>query len=99
MMVEFLDEADRDLVDAVLWDESKQPGLGLQFKIEVGSVLQNIAANPLLHRERDGGYRRTNCPVFPYYLPYFIRHDKIIVLAVAHEHRKPDYWIQSGSTE
>ncbi len=99
MTVEFLEEADRDLLDAALWYESKQPGLGLRFTAEVGSVLQNIAVNPLLHRERDGGYRRINCPVFPYYLPYFIRHDKIIVLAVAHEHQRLGYWRQRGAGE
>ncbi|MCK4565499.1 MAG: type II toxin-antitoxin system RelE/ParE family toxin, partial [Verrucomicrobia bacterium] len=85
------EEASQELVAAALWYESKQPGLGHRFKTEVESVLLNIAANPLLQRERDGGYRRINCPVFPYYLPYFIRRDRIIVVAVAHEHRKPGY--------
>ena len=99
MIVEFLEEANQELVDAALWYESKQPGLGRRFKAEVESLLLNIAANPLLQRERDGGCRRTNCPVFPYYLPCFIRRDKIIVLAVAHEHRKPGYWNQRGSGE
>lgn len=99
MIVEFLEAADRELVDAALWYESKQPGLGRRFKAEVESILLNIAANPLLQREREGGYRRINCPVFPYYLPYFIRHDKIVVAVVAHEHRKPGYWTQRGSGE
>ena len=98
MIVEFLEEADLELVEAALWYESKQSGLGHRFKTEVESVLLNVAANPLLQRERDGGYRRINCPVFPYYLPYFIRCDRIIVVAVAHEHRKPGYWTQRGSS-
>ena len=96
MIVEFLEEASQELVAAALWYESKQPGLGYRFKMEVESVLLNIAANPLLQRERAGGYRRVNFPVFPYYLPYFIRRDRIIVVAVAHEHRKPGYWNQRG---
>ena len=94
MIVEFMDEADRELVDAVLWYEAKQPGLGRRFRGEVESVVRSIAHNPLIHRERDGGYRRINCPIFPYYLPYFIRREKIIIAAVAHEHRKPGYWHQ-----
>ena len=46
----------------------------------------------MLWRERSGGYRRVNCPVFPYYIPFFIRGEKIIIAAVAHEYRKPGYW-------
>lgn len=92
MIVEFQEEAELELVDATLWYESKQPGLGRRFRAEVGAVVQFIAQNPLLQRERDGGYRRINCPVFPYYLPYFIRGNRIIVAAVAHEHRRPNYW-------
>ena len=99
MIVEFLEEANRDMVDAALWYESKQPGLGHRFKMEVESVLRSIVANPFLQRERDGGYRRVNFPVFPYYLPYFIRHDKIIVLAIAHEHRRSVYWNQQDLGE
>jgi toxin ParE1/3/4 len=94
MTVEFLEEAEHELFDAALWYESKQPGLGGRFRMEVEAVSRSLALNPLLQRERDGGYRRINCPVFPYYLPYFIRHDKIIVLAVSHEHRQPGYWSQ-----
>ena len=99
MIVEFMDEADRELVDAALWYEAKQLGLGRRFRAEVESVIRSIAQNPLIHRERDGGYRRINCPIFPYYLPYFIRREKIIIAAVAHEHRNPSYWHQRQAGE
>ncbi|MDF7822387.1 type II toxin-antitoxin system RelE/ParE family toxin [Pontiellaceae bacterium B12227] len=92
MTVEFLEEAVLELADAALWYESKQPGLGRRFKMEVESVTRAIAENPLVQRELEGGYRRINCPVFPYYLPYFIRGNTIIIAAVAHERRTPGYW-------
>jgi hypothetical protein len=47
---------------------------------------------PLLWRERPGGYRRVNCPIFPYHIMYFIRGDLIVIAAVAHSHRRPEYW-------
>ncbi len=92
MIVEFLEEAEAELFYAVLWYESKEIGLGKRFRNEVAGVIDSIAANPLLWRERAGGYRRVNCPVFPYYVPYFIRVDKIIIAAIAHDRRKPGYW-------
>ncbi len=97
MTLEFMEEAEQELVEVACWYESKQSGLGRRFKMEVSAVVGWIARNPLIQREWDGGYRRINCPVFPYYLPYFIRHDKIIVAAVAHEHRRPDYWKERRS--
>jgi hypothetical protein len=42
---------------------------------------------------REGGYRRVNCPVFPYFIAYIIRRETIVIVAVAHSHRKPDYWV------
>ena len=70
MIAEFLDEAEQELVEAVLWYESKEMGLGKRFRLEVSHVLNRIIEDPLLWRERSGGYRRVNCPVFPYYIPY-----------------------------
>lgn len=92
MIIEFLEEAEAELFDAVLWYESKEIGLGKRFRNEVAGVIDSIATNPLLWRERAGGYRRVNCPVFPYYVPYFIRGKKIIIAAIAHDRRKPGYW-------
>jgi plasmid stabilization system protein ParE len=90
--VEFLEEARRELEEAALWYESREPGLGQRFAREVARVVEHIAAHPLLWRERPGGWRRVNCPVFPYYVAFFIRGETIYIAAVAHNHRRPGYW-------
>ena len=92
MIIELLEEANQELTEAALWYESREPGLGKRFRDERVHVIERIATDPLLWRERPGGYRQVNCPVFPYYIAYFIRDQKAIVAAVAHDHRKPDYW-------
>jgi hypothetical protein len=53
-----------------------------------------IAGNPEAPRLRDGGYRRVNLSVFPYYLAYIVRDPVIWILSVAHGHRSPEYWIR-----
>ena len=93
MILEFLEEAELELFEAAEWYESKEKGLGKRFRDEVERVLDRIVEDPMLWRERSGGYRRVNCPVFPYYLPFFIRGQKIIIAAVAQDHRKPGYWM------
>lgn len=75
-------EAAAELYEAAQHYESEQEGLGWRFRNEVIEVCCSIVQQPLLWRERPGGYRRVNCPVFPYYIPYFIRGDAIVIAAV-----------------
>ena len=92
MTVEFLEEAEQELTEAALWYEEKESGLGSRLRDEVAHIAGRIAEYPMLWREREGGYRRVNCPVFPYFVAYIIREQKVIITAVGHGHRKPDYW-------
>ena len=92
MTVEFLEEAEQELTEAALWYEARDLGLGRRLRDEVAHVVSRIAEDPMLWRERQGGYRRVNCPVFPYFVAYIIRGQRIVVVAVGHGRRKPDYW-------
>jgi plasmid stabilization system protein ParE len=71
MIAEFLDEARQELIEAALWYEDKNPGLGKRFRDEIAFVVDRIALEPFLWHEREGGYRCVNCPIFPYYLTSF----------------------------
>jgi len=66
MTYEFIPEAQAEFWEAADRYESKEEGLGVRFRNEVSHVIQKILADPFLWRERAGGYRRVNCPVFPY---------------------------------
>ncbi len=63
MILEFLPEASAELFEAAVYYESKQEGLGRMFRNEVLEICGLIVQQPLLWRERAGGYRRVNCPV------------------------------------
>jgi plasmid stabilization system protein ParE len=71
MILEFLPEASSELYEGAEYYESKQQGLGRRFRNEILEICRLIVQQPLLWRERHGGYRRVNCPVFPYYVAYF----------------------------
>ena len=92
MTYEFLAEAQMEFWAAAERYETKEAGLGVRFRDEVAHVIKHIVADSCLWRERPGGYRRVNCPVFPYYVAYFMRNEKIVIAAIAHGHRKPNYW-------
>lgn len=92
MNVDYTTEARQDLFEAAEYYENREQGLGKRFRHEIAGVLQTAASAPLLWRERKAGYRRVNCPVFPYYIAYVIREDCLVVVAVAHGSREPGFW-------
>jgi hypothetical protein len=83
--VRLLDIAEIELDHAIRWYESLAPGLGDAFLIEV-------VRYPEAWQSLDEGVRRCRLSRFPYGLIYTIETGDILVLAVAHLHRKPDYW-------
>jgi plasmid stabilization system protein ParE len=93
-VLEFLPEAFAEAEEAVQYYEQCVPGLGIRFRAEVESVCATIARQPLLWRERTGAFRRVNLPGFPFYIAYFIRGERILVAAVGHASRHPNYWKQ-----
>jgi hypothetical protein len=44
-----------------------------------------------------GDIRRCVLKQFPYTLRYAVRGDLILVVAVSHQHRAPDYWVDRSS--
>lgn len=91
-VLEFLPGALCDAEEGTRYYEQRVLGLGARFRAEVESVCAAIVRQPLLWSERSGGYRRVNIPGFPYYVAYFIRSERIIVAAIGHAARHPDYW-------
>ncbi len=92
LVLEFLPEAQAE-VECVTGDyEARVPGLGVRFREEVESVCVAIVQHPLLCRERSGSYRRVNLPGFSYYVAFVLREERVLITAVAHASRHPDYW-------
>ena len=62
------------------------------FLIEVLSAADRIARFPEAWHSLGEGVRRCRLSRFPYGLIDTIDNGDILVLAVAHLHRRPDYW-------
>jgi plasmid stabilization system protein ParE len=92
-----LGEAEEEFVQSVAYYESKETGLGARFRNEVAEAIERILRHPELPRLRLKGYRRLNLRVFPHYIAYIIRGETIWIVAVAHGHRRPEFWIDRFS--
>ena len=93
LILEFLPEAKAEAECATGDYEAQVSGLGVRFRTEVETACAAIVQHPLLWRERPGGYRRVNLPGFPYYIAFVIREELLLVTAVAHSSRHPNYWM------
>jgi hypothetical protein len=93
MIIRVVPEARRELQGAADLYEKQQSGLGRRLWQETDEHIAWIAQHGEVPRLRFGGYRRVNLRIFPYYIAYIVRGNVLWILAIAHSHRRPDYWI------
>ena len=93
MNIRFLTIARQEVDNAVRWFEERTEGKGLEFLDELDRVVRMIKSFPLAALEIEPEIRRSLLARFPYAVVYGIDDQTIVVIAVAHTHRKPHYWI------
>ncbi len=93
MKILFTELARAELIDAIAYYEMEVPGLGETFKDEVASATMRISHFPQAWSIERGDVRKCIMHKFPYKVLYSIEEDHILIIAIAHQHRKPDYWI------
>jgi len=91
--VRFLTPAQRELDDAVEWYNRQAVGLGREFLDELDRAVRRAAVFPLSYPEIVPAVRRCRLSRFPYGLIYGIDGETLVIVAVAHLHREPRYWI------
>ena len=85
--------AQQEIDDAVTWYDFQSSGLGVKFLDDFDVSIRRVVAYPLSCEEIEPGLRRCLLSKFPFGIIYGIDDDTIVVLAVAHLHRRPRYWI------
>ena len=93
MNIEISEFAQKELEDAVLFYELESHGLGIRFKEEIRKTIDRIQKYPTSWPFERGEVRKCFLPKFPYKILYSNQGQNIIILAIAHLHRKPGYWI------
>ncbi len=97
MSLRLLSEADDEAAEAARWYESQRPGLGDAFLDELARAYQLIEHQPRAFQSiaRPPGGREVRRYVlrrFPYRIIYEVIGTDVVVLAVAHTRRQPNYW-------
>ena len=95
--VQFEPEADEEYRLAGRWYESRREHLGLEFFDAVDATIDRIvdlprSGAPVPGVPMDLPVRRLAVTRFPYQVVYLETQDRIRILAIAHDRRKPGYW-------
>lgn len=98
MKVIFANLAKLELEDATLFYELEYPGLGKRFKQEVQNSIKRIIEYPKAWLRERGDVHRCLLHKFPHKILYSIEDDHILIIAIAHLHRNPDYWVEREET-
>jgi plasmid stabilization system protein ParE len=88
----FLTPAEIEMTEASIFYEAATSGLSAEFLDEVQRVIDIIREHPELGRSIDQGLRQILLHRFPFSLVYSVEVDTILIVAVAHQRRRPDYW-------
>lgn len=88
----FLPPAEEEMTEASVFYQVASAGLGADFLNDVQRVVDTLRAHPALGTPVGEGLRRALLHRFPFSLIYSVEVDEILVVAVAHQKRRPGYW-------
>ena len=92
MTVRFHPAARDEIRNAHAWYEERSPLAALGFAQDVDRAIQQIAEAPTRHPEAAHDTRRVVLSRFPFTLFYRAIELDVVVIAVAHQKRRPGYW-------
>jgi plasmid stabilization system protein ParE len=91
------EEAASEMVEAARWYETHRAGLGADFLEAVDQAVMRLAEMPrtgaLVPGISDQAIRRRPVRRFPYHVVYLELPNRLQILAVAHDRRRPGYWM------
>ena len=92
MTVEFLPEAEEEMIEAAVFYQEQAEGLGERFLDDVERATQLVSEQPLIGQQIDNHLRQFLLHRFPFSLIYSSEQSEILIIAVAHQRRQPGYW-------
>ena len=82
-------KSEQEFIDAVIYYETQQRGLGERFQNSINILLNNICKNPFAYQRKFKHYREAISKPFPYLVVYEINENEIVVVAIFHAKQNP----------
>jgi len=97
MNVIFSTIAVEELNDAINFYNLESEELSHRFEDEIKKSINRILGYPYSWSIEKWDLRKCLLHKFPYKILYSVEDNHIFIIAVAHQHRKPDYWVDRES--
>jgi hypothetical protein len=88
----FHPDVSHEIKKSYIWYQEKAEGLGDNFLDELETAYQTIIELPSTWPKFQKGFRRYLLTSFPFSIIYKYEGEKIFVVAVMHNSKKPGYW-------
>lgn len=76
------------------WYEEKSQGLGVRFVTELESAYEAISYSPHTWSPFENEFQRYILAKFPFSVIYKEENESVFIIAVMHNSRKPNYWLE-----
>jgi len=90
--LEYLDEAIEEAEAAAQWYADRSGSAATGFADEIDAAIAAIEQNPEAWPAYDHGTRHYLLRRYPFSMVYRVEATRILIVAVAHGHRRPGYW-------
>jgi plasmid stabilization system protein ParE len=91
--------ASKDYAAAFAWYYARGTALASDFEREIDRGIRLVFRNPLRWPKFDDQRRRLVVRKFPYSIIYELHGNDVVILAVAHGKRRPNYWRERSADE
>ena len=88
----YLPSSREELNEAAAFYEASVPGLGEAFLDDVERAIETVRESPGIGASMGRGFRKSILRRFPFTIVYARRDEEIVIVAIAHQRRRPGYW-------
>lgn len=99
MTVSFHRAARAELIAALGWYSDRSPLAALGFANAVDAAIAAIAKSPNRFPQGGNNLRQFNLRRFPFTIHYLNLEKRVVIIAVAHQKRPPNYWVDRLETD
>lgn len=84
--------AELEYTNAFCWYAERRPDAALEFESEFDHSIREISSNHTRFPKCDDRHRFFLMRKYPFQIIYRVQNDRLIVIAIAHTSREPNYW-------
>jgi toxin ParE1/3/4 len=92
MMFRFLPPAEAELLEGISYYAAIESELGVRFEQAVAEAVRKLVTHPERGAPRSKSTRRWLVKSFPFGIIYSVSESEVLIIAIAHQRKLPEYW-------